>query len=268
MNEILVQIDKHMHKALKDILPEVSPSDLEDGGAVFYMNGKNGTVFDWYVNEHLPCFFIFYGDRENLGAVKAMLYTDGNMSVYVYGDNGHAAPVELNYDIDTDYDSLFDLAVLLTENADVKLIWDTDIRKIDSDGRPDGGAVAEFTEMRDAFGPMIERKNMLGKTAIISKKVREGGWKIGYGIRFEPTGEGDSGWCFSVGDESEDYINDPENLELWAINSVLMYDPALSEFITAPFDSAIVRVSADKFETDAPEKEIYIQKADHSGNAC
>ena len=59
MNDILSQVEKFMHGALKEKLPEISLSDLEDNGAVFYMNGKNGTAFDWYVNDHLPCFFMF-----------------------------------------------------------------------------------------------------------------------------------------------------------------------------------------------------------------
>ena len=75
---------------------------------------------------------------------------------------------------------------------------------------------------------MIEIRKMYGKTAIVSKKVREGGWKIGYGVRDEPTRVTDSGWFFSAGDESEDYVNDISNLELWAIASVLTYDPALN----------------------------------------
>ena len=47
MNDILSQVEKFMHEALKEKLPEVNLSDLEDNGAVFYMNGKNGTAFDW-----------------------------------------------------------------------------------------------------------------------------------------------------------------------------------------------------------------------------
>lgn len=66
-------------------ISEVGWADLENNGAIFYMNGKNGTAFDWYVNEYLPCFFIYYNDDDNLGTVKATLYADGNMSVYVYG---------------------------------------------------------------------------------------------------------------------------------------------------------------------------------------
>ena len=111
MNKILVQISKHMHEALENRLPDVRLTDLEDNGAVFYMNGKNGTAFDWYVNEHFPCFFIYYADKENLGAVKAILYTDGSLSVYVYGDKGHADPEEINYIIPTEDGQLLNRAV-------------------------------------------------------------------------------------------------------------------------------------------------------------
>lgn len=260
MNDILSQVEKIMHGALKEKLPEISLSDLEDNGAVFYMNGKNGTAFDWYVNDHLPCFFMFYGDKENLGAVKAMLYNDCNMSVYVYGEKGHAQPVELNYDIDTDAKKLFDLAVLLTDNADNKKVWDADIRKIMSDGDPAEESVKLFAELEEAFAPSIEYRKMLGQTAVVSKKVREEGWKISYGERFEPTREGDSGWFFSAGNESSEYINNPKNLELWLINSVTMYDSALSNFITAPYGTAIVRTGHDKFEIDAPGKKMLVEK--------
>lgn len=55
-------------------------------------------------------------------------------------------------------------------------------------------------------------------------------------------------------------MNDPGNLELWVVNSALIYDPALTEFITAPYGTTIVRVSSDRFEPDEPGKEIFIEK--------
>ena len=77
MNKIFEQAEHCMRESLRKELPGLKPEDLEKDGAVFYMNGKNGTAFDWYVNEHFPNFFIFYNDKENLGAVKAALHTDG-----------------------------------------------------------------------------------------------------------------------------------------------------------------------------------------------
>ena len=44
------------------------------------------------------------------------------------------------------------------------------------------------------------------------------------------------------------------------VGSVLMYDNALNELITAPYGTAIIRVDHDRFEIDAPEKEILIEK--------
>lgn len=260
MNKILEQVNKYMHEALKSRLPEISTADLEDNGAVFYMNGKNGTAFDWYVNEHFPNFFIFYSDRENLGAVKALLYSDGRLSIYVYGDKGHAEPVEIDSVIDADADQLLNLAVFLTENADEKKIWDADIRNLASDDMLDDQSVEMFLESKKYYMPMIERKKLWEMTAIVSKKVREEGWKISYGMREEPTREGDSGWYFCVGNETDDYVNDASNLELWKIASVLMYDQAINELITAPYGTAIIRVDHDKFEIDTPEKDILIEK--------
>lgn len=260
MNKIFAQVQEYMHKALDEKLPSLKKSDLEKDGAVFYMNGKNGTEFDWYVNDHLPCFFIFYNDKENLGAVKATLYTDGGLSVYVYGDRGHADPVEMNYTIEADEKEILYLAVILAKNADGNKVWDDDIRKLDFEGVPDKDAVNTFLSLKDAFEPMIERKNMMGQIVMVSKKVREGGFKIGYGVRDEPVDENDSGWFFSVGDETDEYINDTGNIEIWSVNSALMYEPALMEFITEPYGTGIVRVSSDKFEPDEPGKEVFIEK--------
>ena len=47
---------------------------LEENGTVYYMNGKNGTEFDWHVNDRLSDFMVFYDDEDKLGAVKASVY--------------------------------------------------------------------------------------------------------------------------------------------------------------------------------------------------
>lgn len=260
MNRVFEQVDLYMHEALEKELPDIKSSDLEKGGAVFYMNGKNGTAFDWYVNEHLPCFFIFYNDKENLGAVKATLYTDGGMSIYVYADHGHAEPEQYEVKLDVDDGELLELAALLTENADSRRVWDEDIRTLNADGLPDDAAVKSFASLEEAHKPMIEQRKIYPKTAIVSRKVREEGRKIGYGMRAEPTNDKDSGWFFGVGDESDEYINNPDNLELWSVNSVVMLDSALSEFITSPYGTLIVRVAPDRFELDAPGKEMYLEE--------
>ena len=88
MNRILDDIQAKIRDAIKENMPEVSPDELEEGGKIYYMNGKNGTEFDWFVNEHLPSFMAFYNDEENLGAVKADVYADGGMLIYLFDDHG------------------------------------------------------------------------------------------------------------------------------------------------------------------------------------
>ena len=258
MNKILIQLEKYMYDSLKLKVPNVSKGNLEKDGAIFYMNGKNGTEFEWFVNDHFPCFFIFYNDEENLGAVKAILYKNGDLLVYVYGENGHSEPERLDYKIEAEEKELLNLAVSFKKNADEKRVWDEDITMIENDTFPDEKALEEFVSHQKDYEPIRERILLLSKTAIVSKKVREGNWMIGYGMRSEPTRERDSGWYFCVGDEDEEYVNNPENLELWMVNSVLMRDPEVREFIEAPYGTAIIRVAPDKFEVDKMDKEIFI----------
>lgn len=260
MNKIFEQLSAYMQDSIKKALPDVKFSDLEKDGAVFYMNGKNGTEFDWYVNDHFPNFFIFYNDKENLGAVKAILYTDGALELYVYGDKGHAEPLGFEEQIEATPEEIRELAVVLVHEADEKKIWNDDICKINTDIKPEKENVDKFISNKKDYASSIEFRELLPKTAIVSKKVREEGFKICYGKRDEPTRETDSGWFFSVGDEGNDYINDVKNLEIWVINSVLMFDSALAKFITSPIGTGIIRVDSDNFEIDHYDKPIFIEK--------
>ena len=44
-------------------------SELLDNGAVFYMNGNDGTDFDWQVNNHLCEFFTYYDNESKRGLI-------------------------------------------------------------------------------------------------------------------------------------------------------------------------------------------------------
>ena len=52
------------------------------------MNGQNGTEFDWYVNDRLSSFMVFYNDEANLGAVKLYLNRSATADVFLYGEQG------------------------------------------------------------------------------------------------------------------------------------------------------------------------------------
>ena len=44
MNDILSQVEKFMHGALKEKLPEISLSDLEDNGAVIFYGSQQSAL--------------------------------------------------------------------------------------------------------------------------------------------------------------------------------------------------------------------------------
>ena len=88
MHHILIAIKEIIDSNLKLYLPHVASDHLENNGAVYYMNGKDGTEFDWYINEKFPPFMVFYNDKANLGAVKLLLYKDGGVVIYLFDDCG------------------------------------------------------------------------------------------------------------------------------------------------------------------------------------
>ena len=87
MNRILSDIVSVIKDELSNNLLDVKQSDLENDGAVFYMNGKNGTEFDWFVNEHLPSFMVFMTTKRNWVLLRRM-YMTAAMSCCIFTMTG------------------------------------------------------------------------------------------------------------------------------------------------------------------------------------
>lgn len=258
MNRILNEIKEIIKKNLNEYLPEVKSSDLEDNGTVYYMNGKNGTEFDWYVNEYLPSFMIFYNDEQNLGAVKLSIYTDGGVVVYIYGDKGNKVIKEIQTSIEAAENELFNLAVILKSEADDKSFWDASIDKINTDVEINDEQITEFQDSKQYMEPTINRMNLLNKMAYLSKKVSEEGWKVGYMCRDEAMNENDSGWQFLAGNEDEEYSNDYKNCILVHVRDVYQLDPDIWNYIDNPVGTELIRISSNEFEIDKRDKEIFV----------
>ena len=249
-----------MIDCVEKYLPDIALTDLEGDGAVFYMNGKNGTEFDWYVNDKLSNFMMFYDDKDNMGAVKATLYNDGGLLIYAYGDRGKTVIQEINTYLDVPDEDILSLAVVLRNEADDNRVWDENIEKLNTDLEPGADKIDEFVSNSHYYDDMRERKYLLGQVAYVSKKIMDEGWKIGYMCREEAVNENDSGWSFMVGDEDDEYINDYQNIQLMSINSVMQYDSAIWKYITSPVGTRLIRVSSEEFEIDENNKEIFKEK--------
>ena len=62
--------------------------------------------------------------------------------------------------------------------------------------------------------------------------------------------EQDSGWQFFAGDESDEYINDVNNVELCIVGSIIGIDPILMNYIDSPVGASFVRISSSEFEAE------------------
>ena len=260
MNRILNEIKEIIKQNINEYLPEVKTSDLEENGTVYYMNGKNGTEFDWYVNEHLPSFMVFYNDEHNLGAVKLSIYTDGEAVLYIYGDKGNKVVKEVKTSIEVAENELFNLAVILKNEADDKRVWNANIDKINTDVEINDEKITEFQESEKYMEPTKNRMKLLNQMAYLSKKVLEEGWKVGFMCRDEAMNENDSGWSFMAGNEDDEYVADYKNIALVSVHEVYQLDPDIWNYIDNPVGTKLIRVSSNEFEIDKNDKEIYMEK--------
>ncbi len=261
MNRILNEIKKIIESNTKLYLPHVKSSDLENNGEIYYMNGKDGTEFDWYVNDKLPPFMVFYNDEANLGAMKLLLYKDGGAAVYIYDEKGKKLVKEVHTDLDATETEIFELAVILRNEADNHNIWGAGIESINTDIKPGDEKINEFKENEKNYNVIRNRKNILNLRAYVSKKITEEGWKVGYMERNEPYNEQDSGWAFFAGNEDEKYMSDYRNIDLLCVGNVWQqFDPDIFKYIDMPIGTKLIRISPEAFEMDKNDKKIYMVK--------
>lgn len=70
----------------------------------------------------------------------------------------------------------------------------------------------------------------------------------------------DSGWRFMAGNEDEKYMNNPNNHNIFAINTICDYDRDIIPYLHSDIGSSYIRVDENKFEIDDGSKEILVQK--------
>lgn len=261
MNRLFNEIRKIIDENMTLYLPYVKSIDLENDGAIFYMNAQNGTEFDWFVNDRLPFFMVFYNDKDNLGAVKLALYNTGEVQLYLYDEKGKNLAKIVKEHLDIDKTEMLKLAAVLTREADDKKIWDEKIRNIHMDIEITDDELNEFRGRQKNHAVMKNRMNICNLSAVVSKKIIEDGWKVGYMERNDPCNKDDSGWFFAAGNEDDKYLSDPENLMLLAVGMVWQrLDRDIFKYIDMPAGTNLIRISPNEFEIDKNDKEIYMAK--------
>lgn len=84
-------------------------------------------------------------------------------------------------------------------------------------------------------------------SALATDRITVEGMRVGYMYREEPDDVFDSGWRFLSGDESEEYLDESEHLEIYDVNTIANYDPDIVPYLGAPFGSAFERGDGRQF---------------------
>jgi hypothetical protein len=67
------------------------------------------------------------------------------------------------------------------------------------------------------------------------------GERVGYMYREEPDFDVDSGWRFTAGTESDEYMDETSNHGLYDVNTIANYDREIIQFLDSPVGSRFAR---------------------------
>ncbi|HOP04320.1 MAG TPA: DUF2185 domain-containing protein [Tenuifilaceae bacterium] len=82
-----------------------------------------------------------------------------------------------------------------------------------------------------------------------SDMVTVDGYKVGFMHREAREEEGDSGWRFYSGFETEEYVDDEHNIMMFDVNYIANLDPAIIPYLKLRTGAELERVEGtDKFE--------------------
>ncbi|MBO9621012.1 MAG: DUF2185 domain-containing protein [Niabella sp.] len=94
----------------------------------------------------------------------------------------------------------------------------------------------------------IRRVIKYGGACYASDKITVEGRPVKYMYREERDFENDSGWRFLSGTESQEYLDDPDNLMIYDVNTIANYDPAIIPYLKADVGSGFIREKDDLFK--------------------
>ena len=115
-----------------------------------------------------------------------------------------------------------------------------------------------WLEGKKYFPGMKEGKKLINSTlgCFVTDRVSIDQDAICYMVREEPSKDNpDSGWRIFAGDETQEYIDDIEHTQVFALNTVCNYDPEIIPFLDEPIGTVIVRNREGKLEKEEKQNQ-------------
>lgn len=138
--QLIIEKIKTVFADIRKKYPFITDEDLHSNGAIFYMNGNDGTDFDWNANEHTSEFYMYHSNE--IGFIKLYVNKGDTYTAYIYpnGEMSATETVRGNFD---EGDSLY-LAALLYRKADREYIYDAIVDEIDFSYEPSKWEMCEM----------------------------------------------------------------------------------------------------------------------------
>ena len=140
----IVEKIKAVFAEIREKYPLITDEDLLKNGAIFYMNGNDGTDFDWNANGRCCEFYMFHSN--GIGFIKLFVNKGDTYTAYVY-PNGEMSAIETIKGNLNKGDSLY-LTTLLYCKADREYVYDEIIDQIDFSYEP---SEWELQEMKNDY---------------------------------------------------------------------------------------------------------------------
>ena len=143
MNDTINKIVEIIHSEININLPSINLLDLEENGKVYYMNGQNGTLFDYNMNEKLSDFMCFYKDG-TCGIIKLRINKDGSSHIYLYKYGEKEPFIDKDLLNQFNKDEIFNLAIILNNIMDENGIFDKSINDYEFNIKISNKEIDEF----------------------------------------------------------------------------------------------------------------------------
>lgn len=85
---------------------------------------------------------------------------------------------------------------------------------------------------------------------IATDRILIDGKRVGFMYREEPDFKSDSGWRFMTGDETQEYMDDPNNSGIYDVNTIANYDNAIVKYLSLPIGTELIRTGRKKFKIE------------------
>ena len=81
---------------------------------------------------------------------------------------------------------------------------------------------------------------VLAPKVLVTNKLR-----VRFMYHEKPDNENDSGWRFFSGDETQEYVDNPNNIAIYDIETILAIDIDIMKYLSSPIGSAFEREDAE-----------------------